>query len=246
MAGFEVGEWFALFTAGHVVQQAAAAWVDRSSWGNQCAVEVYHFWKLPEVVKWNVYRQVIWIFFTKSLWNKEIFMINNCTEPGHSTSLLPCRVNLVKLGGPRDTQLVLEVPEPANPVPVMWRDAVHPQMQPAPPWVQPESTLNPDLQIHLRNVTETQRTCCLLLFSTLHTWSYLWVASSENAVMIFKTFDSFQVFSLETQNPAVSVSMMAGVIPLRILRQILSDLIRLIVFDNSYILRSTSKMIRMH
>ena len=64
--------------------------------------------------------------------------------------------------------------------------------------------------------------------------------------MIFKTFDSFQVFSLETQNPAVSVSMMAGVIPLRILRQILLDLIRLIVFDNSYILRSTSKMIRMH
>jgi hypothetical protein len=25
VAGFEVGEWFALFTAGHVVQQAAAA-----------------------------------------------------------------------------------------------------------------------------------------------------------------------------------------------------------------------------
>ena len=25
VAGFEVGEWYALFTAGHVVQQAAAA-----------------------------------------------------------------------------------------------------------------------------------------------------------------------------------------------------------------------------
>lgn len=153
--------------------------------------------------------------------------IKNCREPGHSTSLLPCpkSPNSVKLGGPLGGYPGVHPGYPGvHPSPrgsgtcksrashVAWCSPPSNATSPAlsagsaagnPHWIQTSKSISG----MWHNVTETQRTCCLLLglahYSTLHTCSYLWVSSSKNAVMIFKTFDSFQVFSLETQIGAV-------------------------------------------